>query len=606
MYVESAAVIPGMKADLIPCLAQRRPLNNELELATMNITKYLLYGALAAISYVMLLAWNTDYPQVVDFGAPAPSPVPLISPPENTTVTDIPTQFPDSPVSSTSSESVAVSEPNESVTVSEPTANISSTTVISVSTDTLEIDIDLIGGDITYLALPKHLRQLDVSNDPFVLLESSPGRSYVAQSGLIGRDGIDNSGRAVYQSSSTSYRLNEDENALDVDLVTTTAGGVQVIKRFGFNRGSYLIDVTFIVDNQSGAEWQGNAFGQVKRDAFDDPSGAGFFSRSYLGFVATSDDDPYIKIPFGDVADGAGSVDMNGGWIGFSQKYFLSAWIPSTETTNRFNTRTNNINQYFGEFTSSSFVVPARSTGSQTVQFYAGPKEKNSLAEISPNLDLNVDYGFLWFLANPIYWLLAQINSIIGNYGVSIIILTFIVKGLLFKLSEKQFQSMAGMRRLMPKMQQLKDSYADDKMKLQQATMALYKKEKINPLGGCLPLLAQMPVFIALYWVLLESVELRHAPFVFWLNDLSVRDPFFVLPLLMGITMFLQMRLNPPPADPMQAKVMQFMPVMMTGMFLFFPSGLVLYWVTNSVLGILQQWYITRKIEASYEAKKAT
>ena len=606
MYVESAAVIPGMKADLIPCLAQRRPLNNELELATMNITKYLLYGALAAISYVMLLAWNTDYPQVVDFGAPAPSPVPLISPPENTTVTDIPTQFPDSPVSSTSSESVAVSEANESVTVSEPTANISSTTVISVSTDTLEIDIDLIGGDITYLALPKHLRQLDVSNDPFVLLESSPGRNYVAQSGLIGRDGIDNSGRAVYQSSSTSYRLNEDENALDVDLVTTTAGGVQVIKRFGFNRGSYLIDVTFIVDNQSGAEWQGNAFGQVKRDAFDDPSGAGFFSRSYLGFVATSDDDPYIKIPFGDVADGAGSVDMNGGWIGFSQKYFLSAWIPSTETTNRFNTRINNINQYFGEFTSSSFAVPARSTGSQTVQFYAGPKHKNSLAEISPNLDLNVDYGFLWFLANPIYWLLAQINSIIGNYGVSIIILTFIVKGLLFKLSEKQFQSMAGMRRLMPKMQQIKDSYADDKMKLQQATMALYKKEKINPLGGCLPLLAQMPVFIALYWVLLESVELRHAPFVFWLNDLSVRDPFFVLPLLMGITMFLQMRLNPPPADPMQAKIMQFMPVMMTAMFLFFQSGLVLYWLTNSVLGILQQWYITRKIEASYEAKKTT
>ena len=597
MYVESADVIPGMKADLIPCLAQRRPLNNELELATMNITKYLLYGALAAISYVMLLAWNTDYPQVVDFVAPPPSPVPSISPPENTTATDIPTQLPDSP---------AAPSPNESVTVSEPASNISSTNVISVSTDTLEIDIDLIGGDITYLALPKHLRQLDVSNDPFVLLESSPGRSYVAQSGLIGRDGIDNTGRAFYSSNATSYRMGEDEGSLTVDLFTETDGGLPVIKRFGFNRGSYLIDISFIVDNQSSAEWQGNAFGQVKRDAFDDPSGAGFFSRSYLGFVGTSDDDPYMKIPFGDVADGAGSFDMNGGWIGFSQKHFLSAWIPSTETTNRFNTRTNNINQYFGEFTSSSFVVPARSTGSQTVQFYAGPKEKNSLAEISPNLDLNVDYGFLWFLANPIYWLLAQINSIIGNYGVSIIILTIIVKAFLFKLSEKQFQSMAGMRRLMPKMQQIKDSYADDKMKLQQATMALYKKEKINPLGGCLPLLAQMPVFIALYWVLLESVELRHAPFVFWLNDLSVRDPFFVLPLLMGATMFIQMRLNPPPADPMQAKVMQFMPVMMTGMFLFFPSGLVLYWVTNSVLGILQQWYITRKIEASYETKKAT
>ena len=597
MYVESAAVIRGMKADLTPCLAQRRLRNNGLELATMNITKYLLYAALAAISYVMLLTWNTDYPPVVDFDSQVSRPALLSPEPEDRAATDIPTQVPDSPVSSTSSEPGAVSQ---------PPANLSPTSIISVSTDTFEIDIDLNGADITYLALPQFLKQLDVINDPFVLLESSPGRNYVAQSGLIGRDGIDNSGRAVYQSGSTSYRLNEDENALDVDLVTTTVGGVQVIKRFGFNRGSYLIDVTFIVDNQSGAEWQGNAFGQVKRDAFDDPSGAGYFSRSYLGFVATSDDDPYIKIPFGDVEDGAGSVDMNGGWIGFSQKYFLSAWIPSTETTNRFNTRINNINQYFGEFTSSSFAVPARSTGSQTVRFYAGPKHKNSLAEISPNLDLNVDYGFLWFLANPIYWLLSQINSIIGNYGVSIIILTIIVKALLFKLSESQFRNMAGMRRVMPKMQQLKDSYADDKMKLQQATMALYKKEKINPLGGCLPLLAQMPVFIALYWVLLESVELRHAPFVFWLNDLSVRDPFFVLPLLMGITMFLQMRLNPPPADPMQAKIMQFMPVMMTGMFLFFPSGLVLYWVTNSVLGILQQWYITRKIEASYEAKKAT
>ena len=563
----------------------------------MNMTKFSLYAALAVISYLMLLAWNEDYPQVVDFGAPAPSPVPLISPPENTTVTDIPTQLPDSP---------AAPSPNESVTVSEPTANISSTNVISVSTDTLEIDIDLIGGDITYLALPKHLRQLDVSNDPFVLLESSPGRSYVAQSGLIGRDGIDNTGRAFYSSNATSYRMDEDEGSLTVDLFTETDGGLPVIKRFGFNRDSYVIDISFIVDNQSSAEWQGNAFGQVKRNVFDDPSVAGFFQRSYLGFVSTSEDDPYMEFAFEDIEERTESMEMNGGWIGFSQKYFLSAWIPSTETTNRFTTRTNNVNEYFGEFTSSSFTVPAQTIGEQAIQFYAGPKDQYSLAEISPNLELNVDYGFLWFLANPIYWLLTQINSIIGNYGVSIIILTFIVKALLFKLSEKQFQSMAGMRRLMPKMQQIKESYGDDRMKQQQATMALYKKEKINPLGGCLPLLAQMPVFIALYWVLLESVELRHAPFVFWLNDLSVSDPFFVLPLLMGATMFIQMRLNPPPADPMQAKVMQFMPVMMTGLFLFFPSGLVLYWVTNSVLGILQQWYITRKIEASYEAKKAT
>jgi len=229
----------------------------------------------------------------------------------------------------------------------------------------------------------------------------------------------------------------------------------------------------------------------------------------------------------------------------------------------------------------------------------------NRLEEISPNLGLTIDYGFLWFLAAPIYWVLTHIDSLIGNYGFSIILLTVSVKALLYKLSETQYRSMAGMRRLMPKMQQLKESYGDDKMKLQKATMELYKKEKINPFGGCLPMLVQMPVFIALYWVLLESVELRHAPFIFWLNDLSVRDPFFILPLMMGATMYLQTSLSPAPADPMQAKVMKFMPIMMTGLFLMFPAGLVLYWFTNGALGILQQWYITRKIEAAYEAKKA-
>ena len=229
----------------------------------------------------------------------------------------------------------------------------------------------------------------------------------------------------------------------------------------------------------------------------------------------------------------------------------------------------------------------------------------HALAEISPNLDLTIDYGFLWFLAAPIYWLLTRIDSIIGNYGLSIILLTFVVKALFYKLSETQYKSMAGMRRVMPKMQQIKDRYGDDRMGLQKATMDLYKKEKINPFGGCLPMLVQMPVFIALYWVLMESVELRHAPFVGWLTDLSVRDPFFILPLLMGATMFMQTKLSPAPADPMQAKVMQFMPIMMTVLFLWFPAGLVLYWLTNGLLGILQQWYITSKIEAAYQASKA-
>jgi YidC/Oxa1 family membrane protein insertase len=511
--------------------------------------------------------------------------------------TDVPTQVPVSPGPAGQSDTPVISQ---------PTDTDSSARLVNIITDALAVTVDLNGGDIVYLALRKHLKQLDMPNDPFVLLESGAGRSYVAQSGLIGRNGIDSAGRAVYQSSATSFTLGDSDNALSVDLVTMADDGVQITKRYSFTRDSYLIDVSYIVNNQSGDEWQGNAFGQIKRDSFDDPSSAGGFGRSYLGYVTTSNDDPYIKIQFDDIDEGVEGVEMSGGWVGFSQHYFLSAWIPSPQTTNRFNARRNGLNQYFGEFTSSSFSVGPGSTGSHDIQFYAGPKDQYALAEISPNLGLTIDYGFLYFLAAPIYWLLSRIDLVIGNYGVSIILLTILVRAAFYKLSESQYRSMAGLRRLMPKMQQLKDNYGDDKLKMQQATMELYKKEKISPLGGCLPVLVQMPVFIALYWVLMESVELRHAPFMLWLTDLSVRDPFFILPLLMGATMYFQTKLSPTPADEMQARIMQLMPIMMTVLFLWFPAGLVLYWLTNGMLGILQQWYITRKIEAGYAAKKAT
>jgi YidC/Oxa1 family membrane protein insertase len=449
------------------------------------------------------------------------------------------------------------------------------------------------------------LKQLNVTDDPFMVLESSQDRSYVAQSGLIGTNGIDSAGRAVYRTAATNYRLADNENTLVVDLIAQDTGpGVRVIKRYTFARDSYLIDVGFIVENQSTDNWQANAFGQIKRDGFDDPSSSGSFMRTYLGFVTTSDDDAYIKIEFDDIDEAAQTAEMSGGWIGFSQHYFLSAWIPDADTPNRFTTRKNDINEYFGEFTSAAFTVGPGTIGEHTIQFYAGPKDQYALAEMSPNLDLTIDYGFLWFLAAPIYWLLTGIDSVMGNYGVSIILLTILMRALFFKLSDTQYKSMAGMRRVAPKMQQLKERYGDDRAGHQKAMMDLYKKENINMFGGCLPILMQMPVFIALYWVLLESVELRHAPFIGWLTDLSVRDPFFVLPLLMGATMFLQTKLSPAPADPMQAKVMQIMPIMMTVLFLWFPAGLVLYWFTNALLGILQQWYTFRKIEAAYEAGK--
>ena len=559
----------------------------------MDLTKFALYTSLAVVTYLMLLAWQEDYPPIIDTGVVDQQ---VQSTSNTQQLNDLPTQVPSS-------------SPSTNVPVTAST-NISSESrvqsdLVHIKTDTLELSIDLRGGDIVNLSLPKYLKQINVIDDPFTMLESSPRRDYIAQSGLIGQNGIDSSGRALYESISRYYELESNQNTLQVDLINSVQTGVNITKRFIFTRDSYLVDIEFLIENDTDTDWQANAFGQIKRDSFEDPSSVGGLGRTFLGFVTTTSDDPYIKVDFDDIDDRSESSETLGGWIGFSQHYFLSAWIPNQDEVNRFTTRKNQANQYFGEFTSGAFTVPANSTANYRIQFYSGPKDQYALAEISPNLDLTIDYGFLWFLAAPIYWLLTRIDSIIGNYGLSIILLTFVVKALFYKLSETQYKSMAGMRRVMPKMQQIKDRYGDDRMGLQKATMDLYKKEKINPFGGCLPMLVQMPVFIALYWVLMESVELRHAPFVGWLTDLSVRDPFFILPLLMGATMFMQTKLSPAPADPMQAKVMQFMPIMMTVLFLWFPAGLVLYWLTNGLLGILQQWYITSKIEAAYQASKA-
>ncbi|MBL4819830.1 MAG: membrane protein insertase YidC [Gammaproteobacteria bacterium] len=569
----------------------------------MDLSRFFLYSALAVVTYLLLLAWNEDYPRQI--AEQDSSPVTSLSSVPDTAVpttaqSDIPAQVPQAQALTTGN-----TENPANIDAPQTNPQISQSRLVTISTDTLELSIDLNGGDIVGLALPQYLRQIDVPDEPFVLLESGPGRDYIAQSGLIGVNGIDNTSRARYRTSSSSYRLDPDQDSLSVDLLTTDANGVAVLKRFSFERGSYVIDVTYEVTNTTNSQWQANVFGQIKRSGFDDPSDAGGFSRTFLGFATTSDDDPYNKVEFEDIDDGIAPHDMTGGWIAFSQHYFLTAWIPNQTQRNNFSTRKNIANQYIGGFVSPAFAVAPNTTASQSFRLYAGPTDQNLLAELAPNLNLTIDYGFLFFLAAPIYWLLTHIEPFVHNYGLSIILLTVLVKGIFYKLTETQYKSMAGMRRVMPKMQQLKESYGDDKVKLQKATMELYKKEKINPFGGCLPMLVQMPVFISLYWMLMRSVELRHAPFFLWINDLSVMDPYFVLPLLMGASMFLQMSLSPAPGDPMQAKVMKFMPIMMTLFFLWFPAGLVLYWLVNSVLGILQQWYITRKIEAKYAAKSS-
>ena len=565
----------------------------------MDYIKYLIFGGLAVVSYLLLLAWEQDYPQV-----PVSAPVEQ----SQSGITNSPavtSDLPAGPAGSTTPLANDVPVIGSNAT----SAPVPTNNTVKVKTDVLTVTLDRNGGDIVEVLLPGYRRQIDVENDPFVLLENTTSRTFVAKSGLVGRNGIDSTRRAIYQTTADDYELTGNSSTLVVEMTHTDSAGVEVTKRFTFERGSYLIGIEYEIDNSSSTVWQANVFGQINRNTFPDPSSAGGVGMStFLGFALTSIDDPYIKVKFEDINNAMPSHELLGGWIGLSQHYFLSAWIPPVEAINTFSTRISpqNTSEFIGGFTSQEFTVTPGTVGKQNLRFYAGPKDQYALQAISSNLDLTIDYGVLWFIAAPIYWLLRQIATLVGNYGWSILLLTVCVKGIFYKLSATSYRSMANMRRVMPKMTQLKERYGDDKMKLQKATMELYQKEKINPFGGCLPMLVQMPVFIALYWVLMESVELRQAPFILWIKDLSAMDQYFVLPLLMGASMFVQSLLSPAPADPTQAKVMKFMPVIMTIFFLWFPAGLVLYWLTNSVLGILQQWYITRKIESEHQAKSAT
>ena len=454
------------------------------------------------------------------------------------------------------------------------------------------------------MALPKHLAALDTPDVPFVLLENNQQRIYVAQSGLVGNDGIDSKGRAKFSASRSSYTLADGENELVVDLQWQGNNAVTVTKRFTFQRGEYLLNIEYLVTNGSQQRWQANLFGQIKRDSSVAPatSSGGMGLNPFLGAATTQPDERFTKFTFEDMAEEPFKAQLPGGWMAMIQHYFLSAWIPDADKTHNYSTRVTNSGFNIAGFTSPALILDPGQAGSTSAQFYAGPKDQYRLKEISPYLDLSVDYGWLWWLAQPLFWLLTKIHALVGNWGVAIILLTVLIKAAFFKLSATSYRSMANMRRVQPKMQDIREQYADDKQKQSQAMMDLHRKEKINPMGGCLPILVQMPVFIALYWTLMESVELRHAPFALWIDDLSVMDPYFVLPLLMGASMWFMQKLNPPPPDPMQAKIMQWMPVMFTFFFLWFPSGLVLYWVVNNLLSMAQQYVITRQIENADKA----
>ena len=545
----------------------------------MDIRRTVIFIGLAISSYFLILAWNDDYGQKPQMNAPIESSASADTP-------DIPVASATAEAGSTESEAPQVDEA-PAISSAAPSGAL-----ISVETDVLKVKIDPRGGEIVEVLLPEFPASIDTPDVPFVLMERNERRTYVAQSGLIA-SGTD---AKVFSAEKTSYQLADGEDEIKV-VLTTSTDQVNIEKVFTFRRGDYLTDVNFRVTNTSEQPWSGRFYAQLKRDGSDDPSkNSSMGMAAYLGAALTTKDDRYKKVSFGDLEDGQFKSIETGGWAAILQHYFLAAWVPPKEEEHTYNGRYVKGNYIFGFYDEATVVEPGQ-TAEVGSGLYMGPKDQDRLSEIAENLELTVDYGWLWWIAQPLFWLLQHIHALVGNWGVAIILLTVLVKAAFFKLSATSYRSMANMRKVAPKMNEIKEKYGDNREKLGQEMMKLYKEEKINPLGGCLPILVQMPVFISLYWVLMESVELRQAPFMLWIKDMSVMDPYFILPLIMGASMFLQMKLNPTPPDPMQARVMQFMPIIFTIFFLWFPAGLVLYWVTNNVLSIAQQYVITRQIE---------
>jgi len=468
----------------------------------------------------------------------------------------------------------------------------------NLSTDALGLVISADGGDVVSASLPKFPVRLDTPDQPFRLLENNNLRRYVAQSGLIGPDGIDASGNRARYASQGVTNNGDGSHTLTLAWTGNDPLGIQVYKQFTARDDRYDVDVSFDIRNGGSSVASITSFAQLKRDNTQAPDGnTGFGVSPYLGAALTQPDKRYTKLSFSDLRNEPFSKRLPAGWVAILQHYFVSAWVPPQQASHDyFASQLANGDNVIGYKNQNLDIAPG-TAAIITQTLYVGPKDQVALAALAENLDLVIDYGWLWWLAQPLFWLLTLIQQLVINWGLAIIALTVVIKLLFFRLSAAGYKSMAKMRTLQPKIQSIRDQYADDKAKQQQATMELWKKEKINPMGGCLPMLIQMPVFIALYWVLLESVELRHAPFILWIEDLSAMDPYFVLPILMGISMWLMQRLNPAPPDPMQAKIMMYMPIAFTFLMMWFPAGLVLYWLCNNLLSFAQQYVVTRQIE---------
>ncbi|WP_286234173.1 membrane protein insertase YidC [Thalassotalea sediminis] len=539
----------------------------------MESQRSFLFIALMVVSFLLYQQWQLDH---------APKPVAQIEQNDN-----IP--------NSAGSEDVDF-VPAPSNTSPSSVATKTSATMVEVTTDVLSMKIDTKGGDIVEATLLKYDTEQG-SGIPFTIMQNGNFR-YIAQSGLTGAQGIDRTvkGRPIYQVENTTYQM-QDGQPLIVTLTYVTNDGLTVKKNFTFAPNSYQVVVDYVIENASSSAASVELYAQLRQSATVDESSA--LIPTYRGAAYSTKEELYEKYDFDDIADAKLNETTQGGWVAMLQHYFVSAWIPNAEQVNLLYTEfSRGKNEAVIGFKAPAQIIEAGATETISTSFYVGPKDQDKLGEIAEGLELTVDFGFLFMISQPLHWLLIQIQSLVVNWGIAIIIITVIVKGLMYPLTKAQYTSMAKMRALQPKMTQLKERFGDDRQKLSQAMMELYRKEKVNPAGGCLPLLIQMPIFLALYWVFLESVELRHASFGLWLTDLSSKDPYYILPILMGISMYIMQKMQPMTIqDPMQQKIMQYMPVMFTVFFFWFPSGLVLYWFVSNVISIIQMKIIFAALE---------
>ncbi len=535
----------------------------------MESQRTFLFIGLLLVTYLLFIEWNNDY-------GPQPAATQASAQVNTTDATAADTDVPASDLPSNAAPTVAKAR------------------VIQVTTDVLDVKINTQGGDIIEANLLQYEEELG-NNTPFMLLGEFGGNEYFAQSGLVGANGPDahSEGRPTYQVEQQSYTLTGD--TLVVPMTFTNDQGIEVVKTYTFKKGQYDAEVSFTVKNSAAQAASVQMYNQIRRTVQEKGS---MVDQTYLGTAYGTEEEPYEKYSFSDIADKDLKEMTLGGYVAFIQHYFVSAWVPKQDQTNAIYSMMRGGNTAVIGVKSQPITVPTNGEVTLSSTYYMGPKNQDALSELHPDLDLTVDYGWLWFISQPLFSLLKLLYGFIGNWGFAIIAITVIVKMILYPLTKAQYTSMAKMRALQPKMQALKDKYGDDRQKFGQAMMEMYRKEKVNPMGGCFPLLLQMPIFLALFYVFLESTELRHAEFGLWLTDLSAKDPYFILPILFGASMFLTQKLQPTTiTDPMQQKMMTWMPVIFSVFFIWFPSGLVLYWLVSNLISIAQMLYIYRGME---------